>query len=61
MSKIGQNIKQPAAYTAFVPNKFPPPNLINWDDDLIMLLSKADLAIGKLNAMLSWWRKKLGR
>lgn len=51
MSKIGRYIKQPTGYKAFVPHKFPTKNLIEWDDDLIMLLSQADRAIGKLNAV----------
>jgi len=51
MSKIGKHIQQPTGYKAFVPEKFPPSDLINWDDDLIMLLSQADIAIGKLDAI----------
>lgn len=51
MSKIGKYIKQPSKYSAFVTEPFPAGNLIEWDEDLIMLLSKADIAIGKLNAI----------
>lgn len=51
MGKIGLNQQQPAGYKAFIPAKFPPEHLIDWDDTLIMLLSKADRAIGSLNAI----------
>lgn len=48
MSKIGNFVQQPAGYQAFVPADFPPPNPINWDNELILLLSDANLAIGRL-------------
>lgn len=51
MSKIGLNRQQPTGYKAFIPAKFPPEELIRWDQDLIYLLSQADRAIGKLNAI----------
>ena len=51
MGKIGIYQQQPTGYKAFIPVQFPPENLINWKDDLIMLLSQADRAIGKLNAI----------
>jgi Fic family protein len=51
MSNIGTYRQQPSGYKAFVLSNFPPKNLIKWDDDLIMLLSSADRAIGKLNAI----------
>ncbi len=51
MSKIGNYVKQTAGHKAFMPERFPAQGLIEWSDDLIMLLSKADLAIGKLNAI----------
>ncbi len=51
MNIIGNFQQQPAGYKAFTPAKFPPENLISWDNDLIMLLSQADRAIGKLNAI----------
>ncbi len=51
MGKIGFYQQQPTGYKAFIPAKFPPEHLINWDDNLIMLLSKADRAIGSLNAI----------
>ncbi|MBI4925409.1 MAG: Fic family protein [Bdellovibrio sp.] len=51
MSRIGMYQKQPAGYKAFIPASFPAGDLIAWDNDLIMLLSQADRAIGKLNAI----------
>lgn len=51
MRIIGIFQQQPTGYKAFTPAKFPPENLITWDNDLIMLLSQADRAIGKLNAI----------
>lgn len=37
--------------TSFLPTSFPPNELIKWNNNLISLLSKADMAIGKLNAI----------
>lgn len=51
MSKIGQLRQQPSNYMAFIPIAFPPAELIQWDEDLILLLSQADIAIGRLNAI----------
>ena len=51
MSKIGFYRQQPTGYKAFIPEKFPTLNPVEWDNDLIYLLSLADRAIGKLNAM----------
>lgn len=51
MSKIGTYQQQPAGYKAFIPAPFPAVGLVTWDNDLIMLLSQADRAIGKLNAI----------
>jgi len=51
VNKIGAYRQQPQGYRAFILSKFPPKNLIKWDDDLILLLSSADRAIGKLNAV----------
>jgi Fic family protein len=48
MSKIGNFVKQPAGYYAFIPNPFPPKKLIEWDNSLIKLLSDANFAIGRL-------------
>ncbi|MDP3921128.1 MAG: Fic family protein [Candidatus Omnitrophota bacterium] len=51
MSKMGLYRQQPTGYKAFIPGKFPPEDLVRWDNDLICLLSLADRAIGKLNAI----------
>ena len=51
MSKIGIYQKQPQGYKAFIPAHFPGKGLIDWDQDLLLLLSAADRAIGKLNAI----------
>ncbi|MDD5251384.1 MAG: Fic family protein [Patescibacteria group bacterium] len=48
MPKLGAYIKQPAGFRAFVPADFPPKELIHWDQDLLFLLSEADIAIGGL-------------
>lgn len=49
MSKIGSYIQQPKGYKSFIPSPFPHQDLIHWDDDLHMLLSEADMSIGRLN------------
>ncbi len=51
MGKIGNYVKQATGHKSFIPERFPSQGLIEWNDGLIMLLSKADLAIGKLNAI----------
>ncbi len=51
MGNIGFYRQQPTGYKAFIPEKFPSPNLVEWDNDLICLLSLADRAIGKLKAI----------
>lgn len=51
MSKIGSYKKQLGGYAAFVPAPFPPKKAVQWSDSLIALLSRADRAIGKLNAI----------
>jgi Fic family protein len=51
MTKIGSFIQQKEGYKAFILEPFPPNDLIKWDNNLISLLSQADMAIGKLNAI----------
>ena len=48
MSKVGNFIQQSTGYKAFVPDSFPPHDPVQWDNDLILLLSDANLAIGRL-------------
>lgn len=52
MLKIGQLIKQPPGYKAFIPEKFPPADFsFLKNDHLIKLLSEADLSVGKLDGI----------
>ncbi|MBI2443347.1 MAG: Fic family protein [Candidatus Levybacteria bacterium] len=51
MSKIGSLLTQQTGYKAFIPLNFPSEDLITWNQDLILLLSQADQAIGRLNAI----------
>lgn len=45
-SSAGQTIKSPSGYIAFVPNPLPPK--INWTNQLVNALSRADFLLGKL-------------
>lgn len=51
MNRIGDYKLQTSGKKTFIPNKFPVERIINWDDDLIMLHSDADRALGKLSAI----------
>lgn len=51
MSIIGNFVQQSKGFRAFVPATFPSEKIINWNNDLICLLSQADQAIGHLNAI----------
>lgn len=51
MSKIGKYTKQLGGYESFIPESFPPKKTVQWSDNLIALLSRADRAIGRLNAI----------
>jgi len=48
-SPSGKLIRTNGGYWAFLPNPLPPP--INWDADLVSLLSKADRALGSLSGL----------
>ena len=48
-STSGKLIRANGGYWAFLPNPLPPP--INWDADLVSLLSKADRALGSLSGL----------
>lgn len=48
-SPSGKLIRANGGYWAFLPNPLPPP--INWDADLVSLLSKADRALGSLSGL----------
>lgn len=45
-SKTGQVIKSPKGYNAFIPNALPPN--IEWNNQLVGALSRADFVLGKL-------------
>ncbi len=48
MSTTGVYRRQPGGHSAFIPAGFPPESSLNWDADLLYLLSQADIAIGGL-------------
>ena len=45
-STAGKVIKSPKGYNAFVPNSLPP--AIEWNNQLVGTLSRADFVLGKL-------------
>lgn len=49
--KIGQIIKQPAGYSAFIPDKFPPIESINLNSKTQQLHAKATHMLGKLDGI----------
>jgi len=51
---IGKSVLQPHGYKAFIPEKFPPQELIPMDAELVKLLSDADLSLGKLDGSTQW-------
>src|SRR5579871_498984 len=48
-ARAGRYIKQPTGYRAFIPNPLPPEPPIALDEEMWNLLSKADLAVGRLD------------
>ena len=50
MARAGQYVRQPAGYRAFVPNPLPPTPPIHIDEELLDILSRADQALGRLDA-----------
>lgn len=48
---IGRLVQQPAGYKAFVPNKFPPPELIELNQKTQRLHARAALMLGKLDGI----------
>jgi Fic family protein len=48
-SRSGRYIKQPTGYRAFIPDPLPPKPPIALDEEMWNLLSKADLAVGRLD------------
>ncbi|MFQ5852459.1 MAG: Fic family protein [Candidatus Binatia bacterium] len=51
MSRAGVYVKQPTGYRAFIPTPLPPDPPIQYDAELLDLLSKADQALGRLDGM----------
>lgn len=49
--EIGKLIKQPEGYSAFVPEPFPPADLLNFSPDIIAKAAKAERLIGKLDGI----------
>ncbi|MGH7863193.1 MAG: Fic family protein, partial [Candidatus Dormibacteraceae bacterium] len=47
--RSGRLILQPAGYRAFIPNPLPPDPPLALDDEILDLLSRADLALGRLD------------
>ena len=50
-TRAGHYVNQPAGYRAFIPEPLPPDPPLRWDDDLVRLLSEADLALGRLDGL----------
>jgi Fic family protein len=48
---LGKNIKQASGYTAFVPESFPPPGLLQFSADILLKSAQAERAIGKLDGI----------
>ena len=50
-ARAGKYITQQAGYKAFIPTPLPPDPPIAWDEELQNLLSKADMALGRLDGI----------
>jgi len=50
-ARAGKYITQQAGYKAFIPTPLPPEPSIAWDEELQNLLSKADMALGRLDGI----------
>ena len=48
---IGKYLQQPGGYQAFIPERFPPKGKFDFSSQVINLLSKADLSVGKLDGI----------
>lgn len=51
INRAGHFVSQPSGYASFVPNKLPPEPGINYDAELINLLSIADRNLGRLDGI----------
>lgn len=50
--RAGQLVPQPAGYRAFIPAPLPPDPPIAFDGELLSVLSKADIALGRLDGLV---------
>src|SRR5438132_10583384 len=50
-SRAGRFVKQPAGFMAFVPAPLPPEPPVEFDGQMMALLSRADQAIGRLDGI----------
>ncbi len=50
-TRAGRDVTQSAGYRAFMPKPLPPDPPVEWDADLMRLLSEADLALGRLDGL----------
>ncbi len=50
--RAGRFITQPAGYRAFIPAPLPPDPPIAFDGDLLALLSRADISLGRLDGLV---------
>lgn len=51
MSRSGKYINQPTGYKAYIPSPLPPDPTVDIDSDMQQLLSKADMAVARLDGM----------
>ncbi len=51
MSRSGKYVNQPTGYKAYIPSPLPPDPTVNIDRDMQQLLSKADMALARLDGM----------
>ena len=47
--RAGRYIKQPAGYSAFMPEPLPPSPQVSFDNEMLSLLSRADQCLGRLD------------
>jgi Fic family protein len=50
--RSGRFVTQPGGYEAFVPEPLPPDPAVSLTDDLLTLLSRADVAVGRLDGVV---------
>jgi Fic family protein len=53
MSRSGHFVKQVDGYRAFIPSRLPPEPQINYDNDLVTVLSEADQRLARLDGVTS--------